>query len=160
MVISIFRYCSPILIDSEVKMLDKLQTLLMKCTRPILGISSFKMSTLQIMAELRILTVHQLVMKESIQFIHKVLINKSPGVIFNLFSQSNCKMDNIREVRKFRVKVSHKSNKVTNSLFYRALYLFNCLETEVRTYKVKKLSKYLQDNLKYIFPHNKIPKFQ
>merc|ERR1712177_167619 len=140
--------------------MDKLQKLLMKCTQLILGIKSFKMSTLQIMAELKILTVHQLVMKESIQFIHKILMNKSPGVIFNLFSQSNCKMDDIREVRKFRVRESHKSNKVTNSLYYRALYLFNCLEIEVRNYKVKKLSKYLQDNLKYIFPHNKIPKFQ
>ena len=158
MVISIIRYCSPVLIDSEVKMLDKLQTQLMKCTRPILGISSFKMSTLQIMAELRIQTVHQIVMKESIQFIHKVLSRKSPGVIFNLFSQSN--MDNIREVRKFRVKLTHKWNKVTNSLFYRAIYLFNCLEMEVRNFKVKKLSKYLQDNLKYIFPYNKIPKVQ
>merc|ERR1711895_179374 len=110
------------------------------------------------MAELRILTVHQMVMKKSIQFIHKVLSRKSPGLIFNLFSQSN--MDNIREVRKFRVKITHKSNKVTNSLFYRALYLFNCLPTEVRNYKVKKLSKHLQENLKYIFPYNKIPKSQ
>merc|ERR1711873_77895 len=79
MVISVIRYCSPILIDCEVKVLDKLQTQLMKCTRPILGFSSFKMSTLQIMAELRILTVHQMVMNESIQYIHKILINKSPG---------------------------------------------------------------------------------
>ena len=140
-------------------MIDKLQTLLMKCTRPILGIKSFKMSTLQIMTELKILTVHQLVMKESIQFIHKILINKSPGVIFNLFTQSNCKVDNIRGVRKFRVKLSHKSNKVTNSLFYRSLYLFNCLEIDVCNYKVKKLSKYLQDNLKYIFLTIKFRKF-
>ena len=122
--------------------------------------ASFKMSTLQIMAELRILTVQQMIMKESVQYIHKVLINKSPGVIFNLFCQSNCKQDNIREVRKFMVKITHKSNKVTNSLFYRALYLYNCLSTEVRNYKVKKLSKYLQDNIKYIFPYNKIPKVQ
>merc|ERR1712177_35322 len=99
MVVSIFRYCSPILIDCDVKMMDKLQTLLMKCTRPILGIKSLKMSTLQIIAELRILTVHQLVMKESIQFIHKILTYKSPGVIFNLFTQSNCMRDKIREVR-------------------------------------------------------------
>merc|ERR1712002_319957 len=160
MVISIFRYCSPILIDSEVKMLDKLQTLLMKCTRPILGIKSFKMSTLQIMAEVKILTVQQMVMKESIQFIHKILCNKSPSVIFNLFSQSNYNKDNTREVRKFQVKITHKANNVTNSLFYRAIYLFNCLSSEVRNYKVKKLSKYLQDNIKYIFPYNKIPKVQ
>ena len=97
-------------------------------------------------------------MKESIQFIDKVLSRKSPGVIFNLFTQSN--LENVRDVRKYRVKLTHKSNKVTNSLFYRAIYLFNCLEMEVRNFKVKKLSKYLQDNLKYIFPYNKIPKVQ
>merc|ERR1711889_26709 len=160
MVINVIRYCSPILIDSEVKILDKLQTQLMKCTRPILGISSFKKSTLQIKAELRILTVQQMIMRESIQYIHKVLINKSPGVIFGLFCQRNCKQENIREVRKFMVKSMHKSNKVTNSLFYRALYLYNCLSSEVRNYNLKKLSKYLQDNIKYIFPYNKIPKVQ
>ena len=108
MVVSIFRYCSPILIDSEVKMLDKLQTLLMKCTRPILGIKSFKMSTIQIMTELRIMTVQQMVMKESIQFIHKILNNQSPAIIFQLFTQSYGKEENIRGVKKFRVKLSHK----------------------------------------------------
>ena len=132
----------------------------MKCTRPILGISSFKMSTLQIMAELRILTVQQMIMRESTQFIHKVLINKSPGVIFGLFCQSNCKQENIGEVRKFMVKSMHKLNKVTNSLFYRALYLYNCLSSEVCNYNFKKMSKYLQENIKYIFPYNKIPKVQ
>ena len=79
MVVSVIRYCSPILIDSEVKVLEKLQTQLMKCTRPILGISTFKMPTLQIMAELRIQTVHQMIVRDSIQFIHKVLIKKRRG---------------------------------------------------------------------------------
>merc|ERR1712115_375517 len=160
MVISVIRYCSPILIDSEVKVLDKLQTQLMKCTCPILGITSFKMSTLQIMAELRIQTVHQMIIRDSIQFIHKVLIKKTPGVIFNLFCQSNCNSENIREISKYRVKIVHKSNKVTNSLFYRSMYLFICLPTDIRNCNVKKMSKYLQDNINYIFPYNKIPKSQ
>ena len=156
LIISVFRYCSPILVDSDAKMIDKLQTLLMKCTRPILGFHSFKMSTLQIMSELRIQTVHLMIIRESIQFIHKVLTKKSPGVIYDLFMQSN--LDNIREIRKYRVKNDHKSSNVTNSLFYRAVYFFNCLENEVRNYNVKKLSKYLQDNITYIFPYNKVPK--
>ena len=156
MVISVIRYCSPILIDCEVKVLDKLQTRLMKCTRPILGFSSFKLSTLQIMAELKIQTVHQMIIRDSILFIHKVLVNKKPGVIFNLFSQSNSQ--NNRDVKKYRVQFVHKSSKVTNSLFYRSLYLFNCLPTDIRNSNVKKMSKYLQENLNYIFPYNKIPK--
>merc|ERR1711954_532362 len=156
MVLSVIRYCSPLLVDRDAKLIDKLQTLLMKCTRPILGFQSFKMSTLQIMSELRIQTVHQMIVRESIQFIHKVLSKKSPGVIFNLFIQSN--LANVRGVRKYRVKTTHKSNRVTNSLFYRAIYLYNCLENDVRNYKLKQMSKYLQDNIKYIFPYNKIPK--
>merc|ERR1712175_8816 len=158
MVLSVIRYCSPLLIDSEAKLIDKLQTLLMKCTRPILCFHSYEMSTLQIMSELRIQTVHLMIVRESIQFIHKVLSKKAPGVIYELFIKSN--LENVRGVRKYRVKNNHKSSKVTNSLYYRAIYLFNCLETEVRNYKVKKLSKYLQDNIKYIFPYNKVPKVQ
>merc|ERR1712177_43472 len=158
MVVSVIRYCSPILIDSEVKILDKLQTQPMKCTRPILGITSFKMSTLQIMAELKILTVHQMIVRDSILFIHKVLTKKTPGGIFNLFCQSNS--ENVREVKKYRMKIVHKSSKVTNSLFYRSLFLFNCLPTDIRNCNVKKMSKYLQDNINYIFPYNRIPKAQ
>merc|ERR1712240_569429 len=154
--LSVIRYCSPILVDSDAKLIDKLQTLLMKCTRPILGFNSFKMSTLQIMSELKIQTVHLMIVKESIQFIHKVLTKKSPAIIYDLFMQSN--LDNIREIRKYRVKNDHKSSNVTNSLFYRAVYFFNCLDNDVRNYSVKKLTKYLQDNITYIFPYNKVPK--
>merc|ERR1711989_54791 len=110
------------------------------------------------MAELRIQTVHLMIMRESIQYIHKVLSRKTPGVIYELFTQSN--LENVRGVRKYRVKITHKSNKVTNSLFYRAIYLYNCLENDVRNYKPKQMSKYLQDNITYIFPYNKIPKVQ
>jgi len=156
MVLSVIRYCSPLLVDSKDKLIDKLQTLLMKCTRPILGFKSYKLSTLQIMSDLRIQTVHHLIIRESIQFIHKVLIRKSPAVIFDLFMQSN--LENVREIRKWRVKLDHKSSNVTNSLYYRAVYFYNCLENDIRNYSVKKLSKYLQDNITEIFPYNKVPK--
>merc|ERR1711873_267259 len=146
----------PLLVDSDAKLIDKLQTLLMKGTRRILGFHSFKLSTLQIMSELRIQTVHLMIVKESIQFIHKVLLNKTPAVIYDLFMQSN--LDNIREIRKYRVKKDHKSSSVTQSLYYRAIYFFNCLDNEVRIYSVKKLTKYLQENITYIFPYNKVPK--
>merc|ERR1712177_122562 len=101
-------------------------------------------------------TVHQMIIRDSILFIHKVLIKKRRGVIFNLFCQSNS--ENNREVKKYRVKIVHKWSKVTNSLFYRSLYLFNCLPTDTRNTNVKKISKYLQENLNCIFPYIKIPK--
>merc|ERR1712240_711096 len=57
MVLSVIRYCSPLLVDGDAKIIDKLQT------------------------------VHLMIIRESIQFIHKVLTKKSPGVIYDLFMQ-------------------------------------------------------------------------
>ena len=51
-IISIFRYGAPILIDSTALQLQKLQTLIMKISRPILGFISFKWSTVKIMNNL------------------------------------------------------------------------------------------------------------
>merc|ERR1712082_215648 len=49
LIISVFRYASPLLINSSAIEINKLQVLLMKCTRPILGYQSFKWSTSKIM---------------------------------------------------------------------------------------------------------------
>ena len=100
LVVSIFRYCCPLLINSNINMINQLQTILMKCTRHILGFISFKMSTIAIMKELKMVTIHQLLVKESILFIHKVNFNESPNSIFNFLSYSSNKKGNIRKVKK------------------------------------------------------------
>ena len=71
-VISIFRYCCPLLINSNTNLIAKLQTQLMKCTRYILGYESYKMSTVAIMNNLKFMTVYHMIVKESISFIHKI----------------------------------------------------------------------------------------
>ena len=55
---------------------------------------------------------------------------------------------------------SHTSENVTNSLFYRALFFYNKLDYDVRLYNPKKLSRYLKSNIIYMFPNNKIPKYE
>ena len=112
------------------------------------------------MNELNMLTVHHLITKETIQFIHKILFNGCPEVVYKMITYGNINEQNIRSVRKPRMKKHHKSEKVTQSLFYRVIYLYNLLDYEVKMYNPKKLSKYLQKNIFQIFPNNKIPKFQ
>ena len=68
LIISIFRYASPLLINSNNNEINKLQVLLRKCSRPILGFSSYKMSTNKIMSQLKWLTIPHIIMKESILF--------------------------------------------------------------------------------------------
>ena len=156
LIISVFRYCSPLLIDSNCKMIDKLQTLLMKCTRRVLGFKSYKMSTVAIMRELKMVTIHHLVVKEAIQFVHKIIFNGGPKVIYKLFTLSRCNNPNIRGVRKPMMAKSHPSNAVNQSIFYRSIYLYNYLDYDIKMMNPKKLSKYLQQNIQYIFPNNRI----
>ena len=96
LIVSVFRYCCPLIIDSNSKMINKLQTLLMKCTRIILGFKSYKMSTIAIMKEVNMVTIHHLIIKEAIQFVHKILYDAGPKVIHKLFTFSRSKNENIR----------------------------------------------------------------
>ena len=137
-------------------MIDKLQTLLMKCSRSILGFKSYKMSTVAIMRELKMVTIHHLIVKEAIQFVHKIIFNGGPKVIYKLFTLSRCNNPNIRGVRKPMMAKSHPSNAVNQSIFDRSIYLHNYLDYDIKMMNPKKLFKYLQQNIQYIFPNNKI----
>ena len=104
------------------------------------------------------LTVHHLIMKESIGFIHKIIFNENPKCIFKLLEYSSQESENIRKVRKMRIKYDIIYEKVRQSLLYRSLFLLNTLEYDHRSMNPKKLSRYLKENIIYIFANNKIPK--
>ena len=110
------------------------------------------------MNELNMITIHHLIIKETLLFIHKILYNEKPEVIFRLFTYSRANNENIRSVRKPMVKNCPKISKIFQSLFYRAIYMYNCLDHDLKIYNPKKLSKHLQKYIGYIFPNNKIPK--
>ena len=130
----------------------------MKCARHILGFKSFKMNTVNIMKEVKMLTVHHLIIKESIGFIHKIIFNENPKCIFKLLEYNSQESGNIRKVRKMRIKYDIIYEKVRQSLLYRSLFLLNTLEYDLRSMNPKKLSRYLKENIIYIFANNKIPK--
>ena len=90
------------------------------------------------MKDINFVTIHHMIVKETILFIHKVLYNNSPSVLYNLISYSSIDDNNVQSIRKPRIKISHKSVKVTNSLLYRAIFLYNILEYQTKMYNLKK----------------------
>ena len=89
LVVSIFRYCSPLLINSNLNLISKLQTQLLKCTWYIFGYPSLKMSTMSIMNKLKFMTVQHMITKEAILFIHKIIFNQSPASIHDMITYGN-----------------------------------------------------------------------
>ena len=110
------------------------------------------------MSELKMLTIQQLITKEAILFIHKVLFNERPSSILKFVTYGVKESQGVRKVCKPRIKYEHNSDKVRQSLLYRSVFLYGLLDYELRFFIPKKLSKYLQENIIYIFPHDKILK--
>ena len=51
-IISVFKYGAPLLTNCNYRVLQKMNTLLLKCSRPILGFNSYKWTTTKIMKTL------------------------------------------------------------------------------------------------------------
>ena len=111
------------------------------------------------MNELNMITIHHLIIKKTLLFIHKILYNEKPEVIFRLFTYSRANNENIRSVRKPMVKNCPKNSKISQSFFYRAIYMYNCLDHDIKIYNPKKLAKHLQKYIGHIFQIIKYQKF-
>ena len=68
------------------------------------------------------------------------------------------RVGNVRPVRKPRLKEIIDSNKGTQSLIYRATYLYNLLPDIFRTYNTKKFKKHVTQHILDNFQNNNIPK--
>ena len=87
-------------------MLSKLNTLLIKCTRSILGFDSYKWNTVKIMNKLKWNTFFHTLIIESICIIHKSIFEQVPISIAELITYSINKEENIRSVIKPMVKIN------------------------------------------------------
>ena len=132
----------------------------MKCAHKVLGFSSYKMTTIKIMSEMKLLTIHHMIIYETILFFHKGIFNNYPDSITKLITYGVNDRNNVRSCRKPTMIKSHTSEKVTNSLLHRALFFYNKLDYDIRLYNPKKLARYLKSNIIYMFPNNKIPKYE
>ena len=140
-IISVFKYFCPILINSYVLLLNKLNTLLMKCTRPILGFQSYKWTTVSIMKTLGWVTFHHIIFIETVNFLHKCLFEGIPKTINELITYSLNREINVRSIRKPLMKNKSQSIKANQSIIPRAVFLYNKLPDIFRTYNSKKFKK-------------------
>ena len=108
------------------------------------------------MNKLNWLTIPHMIAKESILFLHKISYENIPKSLFNLYTYSHNKSQNVRSNRKIMVKNIQNSENIKKSLVFKSVYLMNILPDEIIKYNTKKLSKFLQTNIQYYFRSDKI----
>ena len=158
LIMSIFRYGAPLLINANMAHVNKLHTLIMKNSRPILGINSYKFNTRTIMDKLKWCTMHQIIMSESLKFIHKITFEHTPPSMTRYISFGLNNENNVRLCRKPSILNRPKSEKMSQSIFHRSIYLFNKLDYVDRTMNTKTSAKNINTIVKDNFPMSVIPK--
>merc|ERR1712101_29806 len=105
--------------------------------------TSYELSTQKIMGKLNWLTAYQLITKETVLSIHKIIFNNQPQSITNLITFSLCRSQNVCSVHKPIIKEEHNPSKAKKSIILMGIYLYNKLTYEITCKNPKLLSKYM-----------------
>ena len=107
---------------------SKLNTLLNKCTHKILGISSYSKTASTNLKKLNWLSYSQMLIIGGVKLFPKVILRQTPTAITQYIKQSMIHSDiESRLVRHSFIKRQSNTNKTYNSLFFRAVRIYNTL---------------------------------
>ena len=120
--------------------------------RPILGFESYKWSTLKIMDKLKWQTIHQMIVSDSVKFIHRPIFENLPPAINKYVTYSINRGDCVRFVRKPYVSTPPSSEKLKKSLLYLSIKLHNILPEEIRVWNVRYFNKNISKYVREYFP--------
>ena len=111
MIVSVFTYCLPNMINMNAPSLSKLSVLWNRCMHNIIGIKSYKMTTTTIMKKLEWLSFPQMVQFESMKLLHKVVYEMIPPSLSKYLHFSMHRSDIARLTRKPSLKYKYKTSK-------------------------------------------------
>ena len=92
-----------------------------------------------------------------LKLLHKAILKHKPKAITQYIKQSMISVDNCRMVRHNFIQRKPKSNKTSNSFFYRSIKHYNSLPIEVKILEPKVFNKKIKEYIRKIFRPDMIP---
>ena len=117
---------------------------MLKISRRIMGIRSFKMSTTNIFTELNWLSFPQMVRYECTKMVYNINILSQPKSILNFFNFENSQNDLRRLVRTPSIKFRPNMAKTAKTQLYRGVYYYSKLPYDIRVAKKVTFKKQLK----------------
>ena len=139
LVISIFNYCLENLMNINKRQLNTLNVLLNKCSHQILGITSYRLTTTNILKKLDWLTFPQMFSYQALKLIHRISFKNNPPALCQYLYHSMTRSDLDRLVRKPSPKDQYKSAKLKNIFIHRTIYMYNDLPDDIRAMPKKQI---------------------
>merc|ERR1712240_252021 len=147
LLISIIRYGSGCLTTITDSHTTKINSITLKISRKIMGIRSYKMSTLKIFEELNWLSFPQMISYESTKMIYNINILSQPKSILTFFNFDNIQSEPRRLVRKPSLKFRPNMAKTTKTQLFRGVYYYSKLPYDIRVANKKTKKKQLKGHI-------------
>ena len=148
--ISIIRYGAGRMTSLNDNQITRINSLMLKISRYILGIKSFRMSTSEIFRTLGWHSYPQIIQYDSVRLIYMINNLSKPRALVNLF-RFNMGDDNIRSVRTPSLIYKPKLVKTQKLQLYRGTYYFSKMTYDIRTAPVisfkNRLKKYISSHV-------------
>merc|ERR1712240_982285 len=119
-IIGKLNYTLPLHANSTKLQLQKLNTLITKTCKAIIGNPCNRWNTIKMVTKCKLRTVYQLINEQGLYYIHKIQATRTPASIYNLYNVN----DNTRPKLNLRPIYNPKSIRLLNSLFYKYTELY------------------------------------
>ena len=155
---SVFSYCIECIIDMDYKQQNRLNVLINKCAHRILGIKSYRMTTLHNLKSLNWLTIQQMAIYQSLKVIHRIVTERQPSALVQ-YLHSPTQRENTIRINKY-VSLQHKyiTKKCKNSFFHRTLYIYNDIAEHMKILTPKKFKNSLKNYIRTNYEPRNIPR--
>ena len=157
LIISIFNYCIGCFVNNSFKQNQKLNSLINKCSHKILGIMSYSKSASYNLKQLNWVSYYQMLIIGATKMFHKVILYGKPPSYNNYIKQSLINTEGTRKVRHSYINRNSTTTKTSNSLFYRAVKIYNTLPIELKNLEYKVFNKRIKDIVRKYYRLDRVP---
>merc|ERR1712240_901285 len=119
-IIGQLNYTLPLQSNSTKLQLQKLNTLITKSCKAIIGNPCIRWNTTKMITKCKSRTIYQLINEQGLYYIHKIQATRTPTSIYNLYKVNH----NTRPKLNLRPRYNPKSKRLQNSLFYKYTELY------------------------------------
>merc|ERR1712240_833503 len=153
-IIGKLNYTLPLHSNSTKLQLQKLNTLITKTCKAIIGSPCNRWNTLKMTTKCKLRTIYQLIYEQGLYYIHKIQATKTPTSLYKLYNIN----DNTRPKLNLRPIYNPKSIRLQNSLFYKYSELYIDVPEQIKQIQPLTFAKYsIRDHINETYDPFEVP---
>ena len=145
---------TPLLCNSTKAQLSKLNTLIIKSCRVIMGSPYLKWASSRLLNKCKLQTIWHMITEQGLTYIHKIQTTQTPLAIYNMYNIPNRpKCINVHLYPKY----TPKTKLLKNSIFYKFSEVYTNLPYTIKILSIKKFKSHIKTYIKNNFNPYSLP---